>query len=170
MRYRKGQINTLAPSILALVFAAIVLVFGIIIASELTDTTAGKTIGVSPTNESITISGDGESGAVSGQGSCGFTSWNRTQVFNATPEEMIEGTHYSVNTANGTVFNITSSGSAWGITYTYNYGGEACEAGNETVVGLGTFADFWVIIVLAIVITIVIGLLLVIFGTGGRRR
>lgn len=35
---------------------------------------------------------------------------------------------------------------------------------NETVVGLGTFADFWEIIVLAIVISVVIGLLLTVFG------
>lgn len=39
---------------------------------------------------------------------------------------------------------------------------------NETLVGLGTFSDFWEIIVLAIVITIVIGLLLVVFGRRAR--
>jgi len=38
---------------------------------------------------------------------------------------------------------------------------------NKTLVGLATFGDFWEIIVLAIVITIVIGLLLTVFG--GRR-
>ena len=46
---------------------------------------------------------------------------------------------------------------------------EAYEAANKTVVGLGTFADFWEIIVLAIVIAVVIGLLLVVFG-GKRGR
>ena len=40
---------------------------------------------------------------------------------------------------------------------------------NLTVTGLGTFADFWEIIVLAIVISVVIGLLLVVFGGGSRR-
>lgn len=50
-------------------------------------------------------------------------------------------------------------------------GSEAFQAANKTVVGLGTFADFWEIIVLAIVITVVISLLLVVFagGAGGRR-
>jgi len=46
--------------------------------------------------------------------------------------------------------------------------GEAFDATNQTLVGMGTFANFWEIIVLAIVITIVIGLLLVVFG--GRNR
>ena len=46
-------------------------------------------------------------------------------------------------------------------------GSDAYIAANKTVVGLGTFADFWEIIVLAIVITVVISLLLVVFS--GRR-
>ena len=87
---KKGQVQTLAPAILALVFAAIVLVFGLVISQELRDTQTAGT--------------------------------------------------------------------------------EAYLAANETVVGLGTFADFWEIIVLAIVITVVIGLLLVVFGGGRRGR
>lgn len=87
---KKGQIQTIAPAILSLVFAAVVLVFGLIISQELRDTQTAGT--------------------------------------------------------------------------------EAYTAANTTIVGLGTFADFWEIIVLAIVITVVIGLLLVVFGGQGRRR
>ena len=87
---KKGQIQTIAPAILALVFAAVVLVFGLIISQELRDTQTPAT--------------------------------------------------------------------------------EAYIAANTTIVGLGTFADFWEIIVLAIVITVVIGLLLVVFGGQSRRR
>lgn len=86
---KKGQVQSLAPAILSLVFAAIVLVFGLVMTQELRDTQTSGT--------------------------------------------------------------------------------EAYTAANLTVEGLGTFADFWEIIVLAIVITVVIGLLLVVFG-GGRRR
>lgn len=86
---KKGQLNTLAPAILALVFAAILLVLGLVITQELRDTqTAGST---------------------------------------------------------------------------------AYDAANETVVGLATFSDFWVIIVLAVVAVVVIGLLLTVFGGRGRR-
>lgn len=83
----KGQVQTLAPAILSLTFAAIVLVFGLVMTQELRDTTDAN-----------------------------------SQAYNAS---------------------------------------------NLTVVGLGKFADFWEIIVLAVVITVVIGLLLVVFG--GRR-
>jgi type II secretory pathway component PulF len=86
---KKGQIGGLAPAILALVFAGIVLVFGVVIAQELRDTQGATT--------------------------------------------------------------------------------EAYSAANKTVVGLGKFADFWEIIVLAIVITVVIGLLLVVFGGRSKR-
>ena len=88
---KKAQVQTIAPAILALVFASVVLIFGLVILQEL------RGIDVIP--------------------------------------------------ANGYVFNQT----------------------NATIVGLGTFADFWAIIVLAIVITVVIGLLLIVFGTSRTR-
>lgn len=86
---KKGQVQSIAPAILALVFAAIVLVFGLVITQSLRDTQTAGT--------------------------------------------------------------------------------DAYIAANDTIVGLATFADFWEIIVLAIVITVVIGLLLVVFGGGSRR-
>lgn len=52
---------------------------------------------------------------------------------------------------------------------TQTAGSDAFQAANTTLVGLSSFADFWEIIVLAIVISVVIGLLLVVFG-GGRQR
>lgn len=85
---KKGQVGTLAPAILALVFAAVVLVFGLVISQELRDTQTAGT--------------------------------------------------------------------------------DAYAAANTTLVGLSSFADFWEIIVLAIVITVVIGLLLVVFGRRSR--
>jgi len=90
LKSNRGQLGNLAPAILALVFAAIVLVFGLVMTQELRDTTTA--------------------------------------------------------------------------------GSEAFDAANKTVIGLGTFADFWEIIVLAVVIGVVIGLLLVVFGGTARRR
>lgn len=49
-------------------------------------------------------------------------------------------------------------------------GSTAWLAANKTVAGLGTFADFWSIIVLAVVIAVVIGLLLVVFSARGRAK
>jgi hypothetical protein len=44
-------------------------------------------------------------------------------------------------------------------------GSEAFRAANKTVIGLGTFADFWSIIVLAVVIAVVVGLLLMVLSS-----
>ena len=98
---KKGQINQLAPAILSLVFAAILLVLGLVINQELRDT------------------------RITGEAGC-----NSTDV------------------------------SACGVVY---------NAGNDTIAGLGTFSDFWVIIVLAVVAVVVIGLLLTVFGGRTRR-
>ena len=89
MKSKKGQIQSIAPAILALVFAAIVLVFGLVIMQSLRDTQTAAT--------------------------------------------------------------------------------DAYVAANDTISGLATFADFWEIIVLAVVISVVIGLLLVVFGGGSKR-
>lgn len=53
---------------------------------------------------------------------------------------------------------------------TATVGSSAYIAANKTVVGLGTFSDFWSIIVLAVVIAVVIGLLLVVFSGGKRDK
>jgi len=165
---KKGQIQVLAPAILALVFAAIVLVFGLVMEQELRDTQIGST-SYSVVNESMNFGNTTGYATISKySGVTGFGGWNATLIMNATTlESLTEGTQYEVYGANGTVRNLTDDyGVNYGFTTTYTYadGGESFSAANQTVVGMGTFADFWEIIVLAIVITIVIGLLLVIFG------
>lgn len=176
---RKGQVNTLAPAILALVFAAVVLVFGLVMTQELRDTQAGSITAGATTNESLTIShATSISTEIANSDSCGYQSWNASAVINCTTcpsptnNTLLEGTDYVIN-ANGSISNRTSldDGTNVWVTYTHTWGGIVCESANDTIVGLGTFADFWEIIILAIVITVVIGLLLVIFGGAtGRRR
>lgn len=58
------------------------------------------------------------------------------------------------------VFSLLIMDELWDQTTS---GTEAYEAANETIVGMGKFADYWDLIVLAIVITVVISLLLVVF-------
>ena len=169
MKGKKGQVNTLAPAILALVFAAIVLVFGIVMTQELRDTRDGAVSDAVTANESVTITAG--VGTIAVADYCGFESFSLTQILNGTTfETLAVTTDYTADSAAGTITNVTFVTSPILVTYTFTWGGEACVAGNKTVTGLGTFADFWEIIVLAIVITIVIGLLLIIFGGSARRR
>ena len=168
MGKKKGQVGGLAPAILALVFAGIVLVFGIVMAQGITDTRIGTQTS-SVVNESIALAGTGVSSQNAHVGDCGYYSWSVTTVMNKTTNVTLAVTTDYIVNANGTITNVTQLTNPILVTYTFTNGGEACTVGNLTVVGLGSFADFWEIIVLAIVITIVIGLLLVIFG-GQQRR
>ena len=169
---RKGQtVQSLPMLIMTLVFAAVVLVMGLIVTQSLQDTTDGDQTGTISTNETLTIINDtGTTEAIDNFVACGYASFTPLTVFNSSNDEALTlTTHYTVNSATGTLSNVSDvDGDDWYITYTYTWGGIACESANSTVVGLGTFADFWEIIVLAIVITVVIGLLLVVFG--GRRE
>lgn len=59
------------------------------------------------------------------------------------------------------VFGLIMLDELWDQT---DSGTEAYDAGNETIAGMGQFADYWDLIVLAIVIAVVISLLLVVFS------
>jgi len=59
------------------------------------------------------------------------------------------------------VFSLVMLDELWDNT---DSGTEAYSAANETIVGMGKFADYWDLIVLAIVITVIISLLLVVFS------
>lgn len=182
---RKGQVNLLTPAILALVFAGITLVFGIIISQSIINVDTVNDVSVTVTNESDTsgsiVSINATSYTLTGSSACGFNgpsitaiwgSYNQTNGSQSAITNIATGGYnISILTTNATVSStggVTNASTAnypnVSVTYTYNYGDEACTGGNLTVYGLGSFADFWEIIVLAIVITVIIGMLLVLFG------
>ena len=173
MMNEKGQIQALSPAILALVFAAIVLVMGLVILQGVVDTRdATQTATVA--NETFPAFTDGVATQTLGNAAaCGFGTIDTSSfvLFNATGDiEEALTTDYTITSA-GVVTNTSATYSIYTglVSYTYTWGGDVCQPGEDTVAGLGTFADFWEIIVLAVVIMIVIGLLLVVFG-GNRRR
>ena len=169
---KKGQIglSALPTIILVLVFSAIVLVMGLVISQNIVDT--ANDVSVTVTNE--TQAHANTTGyTLAPAGVCNFNAPSITAVWNAT-DDGAGNYNLTVPTANVSVSStgVLTNGTTIeynnvSVSYTYSWGDQACESGNNTVYGLGAFADFWEIIVLAIVITIVIGLLLVIFG--GRR-
>jgi len=179
MKSKKAQVNSLAPAVLALVFAAIILVFGIIMAQSLRDidTIGGQSKSIA--NESFLVVTDKAVNTSIAASKCGFgNDWAVTNVYNVTAlGGKIPSSNYTV-TATGTIIYSGTidthhkwNDTTWLVDSTYTDGGEACEAANATVVGLGTFANFWEIIVLAIIISIAVGLLLLLFGgASGKRR
>ena len=108
---------------------------------------------------------------------CGFNGASVVVAINGsdkskgTYNKTIPAANYTIDSNTGIIRNATiMEYENVTFNYTYNWGQQACEAANSTTAGLGTFGDFWEIIVLAIVISVVLGLLLVIFGGTGRRR
>jgi len=166
---RKAQVQQIAPAIMALLFAAIILVMGLIVTSSMIEietvrtATSGTITNESApfnTTNSVTLAALGYPA-----GACGTI----TQVRNGTVGGIISSGNYTQT--NCVVVNTTATFATedWKIDYPYTRGGEAYVSGNDTVKGLATFADFWEIIVLAIIISVVIGLLLVTFGGSTRR-
>lgn len=65
------------------------------------------------------------------------------------------------------VFGLLILNEIWGQT---SSGTEAYRAANQTIVGIGKFADYFDLITLAIVVAVIIGLLLVVFAIRGRKQ
>lgn len=168
----KGQVSSMGPAIIALVVAGVFLILGLVVIQELRDTDIiRKANSGSVANEVLTtVTETGE--VVAGASSPGFNSFSVSAITNKTSATAIPSTNYTVSSTGRISFTSGDSlginNSDWNVTYTYRYGDEAYTAGNETIVGLGTFASFWDIIVLAVIITIVIGLLIAAFG--GRQN
>jgi len=165
---RKGQVGTLGPAMIALVLASALLIFGLIISQELRDTDViSAAFNASADNETLTtVTETGETLVAGPGGVCTVVEVRKQDNYLVIASDNYTVSACIVSFATGG--NVSFNNTNWNLNYTYTYGGEAWLSTNETITGLGTFGDFWEIIVLAIVITVVIGLLLAVFG--GRRQ
>ena len=173
---KKAQVSSLGPTMIVLILAAVILVFGLIITQSIRETDVVRFPNTAATvhNESTDAVVDDTGEALAGSINPGCSAqivavWHGTEIANTTFTALISSGNYTLSDCTITAASGISgdNDTIWNVTYDYRYGGEAYVSANQTIVGLGTFADFWEIIVLAIIITIVIGLLLVMFG--GRR-
>ena len=87
---KKGQVQLLAPAILALVFAAILLVFGLIMTQEIRDTDiVTSSLSISVVNETLTtVTYDGE--IIVGANAPGFNNWVVGIVTNASSGDQVQ--------------------------------------------------------------------------------
>ena len=173
-KYKKGQVQSIAPAILGLIFAGLILIFGLVILQSLRGSDiVDSSISVSTVNESTTTVVNEVGYLLVGGGAPGANSFSVDYCMNTSSSTVIPSTNYTI-TDYGLIqtnegVNVSWNDSLWDCSYTYKHGDTTYAKGNLTLVGLGTFADFWEIIVLAIVISVVMGLLLVVFA-GGRKR
>lgn len=163
----------MGPTIIALVIAAVFLILGIVMLSELRDTdilTSGTTRTVNIEQLSTVVNDTGvllqQRNNTNAANPSMINCTNSTYVIPSANYTLTTGSwrlSYSAPVDLGDVNN-----SYWNCSYSYTSSDEAYASANTTLVGLGTFGDFWEIIVLAVVISIVIALLLIAFG--GRRN
>lgn len=160
-RNKKGQMGILVPSILALVIAAFVLVLGLQLLGGFQGATDNySTTAVNESGGFINQTGY----TLARYATFGFHSPAIVTIINATSGAVVPGTDYTL-TGNVLTNKTAKLWQTVNITYTYGYGQEAYSASNKSIVGTGSFADFWEIIILAVVISVIIGLLLVVLGS-----
>lgn len=172
---RKGQLGGLTTSIMALVVGIIVLVVGLVIIQEIRDTkVVTESVSATASQEVLTTVTEVSERFAQAE-NCGVTCGTVSGVINSSSNTDIPTTNYTqtgctiVWSGAGTddpLFNNTN----WNITYSYTYGDEACLAGNESLAGLGDFADFVPIIVIAVAASVIIGLILSGFAFSRRSR
>jgi len=169
---KKGDLNLLMLGVMTLMMAGFLLVMGLIIMDELLVTVSDAVGSGNVTLTTVTEAGELVSN-VSTQ--CGFNSMTVTHCINGTigggVDVVIPSTgNYSVDSREGRIsytgtdqaFNNTD----WICLITFNYGdNDVCLSTNETLEGTGKFADYLDLIALAIVISVIIGLLIVVLGT-----
>jgi len=183
-RQKKAQVNTLGPSIIALVIAGVFLILGIVLIYSLQNADIVRyTQSGTVTSESIAVTTSGSSPVARavdpGFGKMALT--NATISNGSGASAQIATGNYTYDSTTGVITLGATLGdnfitdiallnnTNWNVSYTYQSGDEAFVSANETTVGLANFSDFWEIIVLAIIISLVIGLLLVVFGVGRSR-
>lgn len=168
---KKGQLQTLAPSVIAIVIAAVFLILGIVMLVEFRDTDILREAHTSTiTNESVSTV-DEIGTALGGTVQPAAHGFSLSGAINGTTGAIVESTNITITDAG--LITITggdvNNGTNLNVTYSFQHGGEAFLSANDTMIATANFSDFWEIIVLAVVISIVIGLLLVTFGTRKTR-
>lgn len=166
MRDKKANLNMLVPGILAIVLAAILLVFGLMMLDDLLlETSTTLTAVTNETLSAVTETGE----TVTNADACGFNGFAVTSVVNATGGEDITSGNYTVDARQGIVYSTgdaVRNNTDWNVSYTYNApdNEDVCNPANATLEGIGQFGDYVDLIVLAIVISIVIGLILMVMS------
>ena len=166
MKNSRGQAGGLSGSIISLGIATIVLVMILVIMQGMRDTPLVKSpYSASFANESLADASTRTVSCASFPGAaCSFG-----LVINQTGNQVIPSTNYTVSGCSLIELAGPYSARPWNASYTCTYGGESYTAGNNTIVGIGTFGSFWTIIVLAVVGAVVIGIIFGAFGGVGRR-
>lgn len=173
---KKAQLNNLSMGILTLVIATFIIVLGYIMVQELRDTAIVNQAHTTTTNlENVTGLNITVAQNLAGVVVPGANSFTVTAVHNGSNFADVLTVENYTATSDGTI--ILTEGSTAGynqttlaVNYSFSHGGTVWEQTNVSLTGIGTFSDFWQIIVLAIVIGVILTILISTFlGRRGGR-
>ena len=166
MKQKKGiQLNQAVGAILALILIAVLVIVGIYMFANLQ--TGLPTTTYSIVNESGHINGTTYTLANSTV-ACGYNTPVISSIVNTTDGVNIASGNWTLT--NSTLVNATARN--WhgvSITYSYQYGGPACEAAATTVTNWSNYPALVGLVGTIVFLGIVIGVLVASFVFGGRK-
>lgn len=165
---KKGiQLNQAFGAIMVLVLVAVLVIVAILIFVNINNSIATSS-SAAITNESATPVTAGV--ALNGAANCSSGGFVVGIASNATV--VIDSANYTVDSTTGVLANLTGEfvDKPWNVTYTYTWGGEACEAGQTMITQFGTYPALVGLVGTIIFLGIVIGVLVASFVFGGRRE
>lgn len=172
----------LAPAVITLALGAIILLFALMMLDELyisTGTTVTQVVNESIAGNGVKVFDKAEGYVLDVAGKCALNSITIENVINGSNSGVyITASNFTVESRTATIKLLTGEGSLidvnntqMNITYRYRAGDNAaCTAANSTIFGERKFADYYDLIVLAIVIAVIVSLILVIFSFAGKRQ
>lgn len=163
---KKGiALNQAFAAVLMLVLVAVLVIVAIFLFSTLQDGAFTGTEAASVIGENIT-----PIATVNNATRCGFENFVITAATNSTGSILTSGNW--TTTGAGVVTNTTAltgeAAAPWNINYTYDWGGEACEATQSMIVQFATYPALIGLVGTIIFLGIVIGVLVAsfVFGKG----
>ncbi len=152
---KKGQLGTMWIAIFSLIIASFALVLGLQLLGGFTDTTDNY---LGTVTEGAFINKTGYT-LLQASSALGYNTPAITGVINGTDGAAIASDKYTLT--GNVVKNATALAyDPANITYNYYYGQVAYSSTNKSIVGNATFADYWQLIVLALVIGIIVTLII----------
>jgi len=171
LKNKKGiALNEAFGAVLTLVLLGVLVIVGILVFVNINSSFA-NTKSVSVTNETLTtVTEQGE--LVTNSALCGFSSFNLGIATNATTGGTIPTTNYTTSEAGLVSFVMGNSGgynnSDWNVSYSFNWGSEACTAGADMVTQFATYPTLVGLVGTIIFLGLVIGVLVASFVFGRK--
>ena len=168
MQTKKGiDLNQSFSAVLALVLVAILVIIAILLFVNLNETFAG-TLSETIINETSTPTDLGV--ALNGANNCSSASFVITEILNDSTATVINSGNWTIGADTGILTNLTSEfiDQSWNVSYTYTWGSQACEAGEDLITQFGTYPVLVGLVGTIIFLGLVIGVLVGSFAFGRK--